>query len=321
MNLRYYYIRETKLLEPMPVDRLSWTDLQDQPLGWLDVEAFQPEELRQFLAPANLHPLVLEDCLNPEDNPSVASHEKALFIQFPTPFGLDEARPPYLSIVCLPTLLITIHQESIPSLDRLAHDLTGKLHLTSVSLSSLLYRLFEALIFQSATFGLAARNRVDQLGQVLDEEPDSIEVRDILALKRQVGQLGVNWDDELYCVAALEHVESPVFSIAEDREYFHDLLENLRYGARFYSRLETRLKDMHFQYMITLQDRSEKRLRLLTVISAIFLPLTLLAGIYGMNFEVMPELKSTYGYFIILGFMVAIAGGMLAFFYRCGWFD
>jgi magnesium transporter len=162
---------------------------------------------------------------------------------------------------------------------------------------------------------------LDRLGLALDEEPHSIEVGDILSLKRQVGQLGVTWDDELYCVAALEHAESPVFSIAEDREYFHDLLENLRYGARFYSRLETRLKDMHFQYMLTLQDRSEKRLRLLTVISAIFLPLTLLAGIYGMNFEVMPELKTNYGYPLILGLMVVIAGGLLAFFYRCGWFD
>ncbi len=321
MNIKYFHIRETKLLEPVPVDRLAWTDLQDQPLGWLDLEAFQPEELRQFLEPFNLHPLVLEDCLQPEDDPSVASHEKALFIQFPTPFGLDEARPPYLSIVCLPRLLVTVHQDSIPAIDKLAHDLTGKMRLTSVSLSSLLYRLMEAFVFQSAAFGLTARNRVDRLAQVMDEEPHSIEVGDILALKRQVGQLGVTWDDELYCVAALEHAESPVFSIAEDREYFHDLLENLRYGARFYSRLETRLKDMHFQYMLTLQDRSEKRLRLLTVISAIFLPLTLLAGIYGMNFEGMPELKSVYGYPLILGLMVAIAGGMLAVFYHRGWFE
>jgi hypothetical protein len=217
-----------------------------------------------ILGTAKPSPLVLEDCLQPEDDPSVASHEKALFIQFPTPFGLDEARPPYLSIVCLPTLLITVHQKSIPALDKLARDLTGKMHLTSVSLSSLLYRLMEAFVFQSATFVLAARHRLDRLAQVLDEEPDSIEVGNILALKRQVGQLSVTWDDELYCVAALEHVKSPVFSIDEDREYFHDLLENLRYGARFYSRLETRLKDMHFQYMLTLQDRSEKRLRLLT---------------------------------------------------------
>jgi magnesium transporter len=321
VNIKYYQIRETKLLEPVPADRLSWTDLQDQPLGWLDVADFQPEELRQFLEPLDLHPLVLEDCLQPEDNPSVAAHGNALFIKFPTPFGLDEARPSYLSIVCLPTTLITIHQAAIPALDRLAHHLTENLYLTSVGLSSLLYRIFEGLIEQSAAFGLAARKRVDRLAQVLDEEPDAIEVGDILALKRKVGQLGLVWEDGLYCVSVLESAESPIISIAADREYFRDLLEKLRFGTKFYSRLETRLKDMHFQYMLHLQEKSEKRLRLLTVISAIFLPLTLLAGIYGMNFEVMPELKSTYGYFIILGLMVAIAGGLLAFFYRCGWFD
>ena len=207
------------------------------------------------------------------------------------------------------------------ALDRLAHHLTGNLYLTSVSLSSLLYRLFEGLIEQSAAFGLAARKRVDRVAQHLDEEPDAIEVCDILALKRQVGQLGLVWEDGLYCVSVLESAESPIISIAADREYFRDLLEKLRFGTKFYSRLETRLKDMHFQYMLNLQEKSEKRLRFLTIISAIFLPLTLLAGIYGMNFEGMPELKIAYGYPLILGVMVAIAGGLLAFFYRRGWLE
>jgi magnesium transporter len=61
-------------------------------------------------------------------------------------------------------------------------------------------------------------------------------------------------------------------------------------------------------------------LRVLTVISAIFLPLTLLAGIYGMNFQHMPELDDPYSYYVILGLMFVIALGMLLFFYRRGWF-
>ncbi len=55
-------------------------------------------------------------------------------------------------------------------------------------------------------------------------------------------------------------------------------------------------------------------------ISAIFLPLTLLAGIYGMNFEYMPELDDRYSYFAVLGVMVLLAMTMLFFFYRRGWF-
>jgi magnesium transporter len=59
---------------------------------------------------------------------------------------------------------------------------------------------------------------------------------------------------------------------------------------------------------------------MLTVISAIFLPLTLISGIYGMNFTNMPELGDAYAYFIVLGVMFIVAVTMLGFFYRKGWF-
>jgi magnesium transporter len=70
-----------------------------------------------------------------------------------------------------------------------------------------------------------------------------------------------------------------------------------------------------------LQDRTSRRLAVLTVLSAVFLPLTLLAGIYGMNFQVMPELTYPWGYPAVLTLMVAIGVGMILFFRSRGWFD
>ena len=68
------------------------------------------------------------------------------------------------------------------------------------------------------------------------------------------------------------------------------------------------------------QDRTNQRLAVLTVISAIFLPMTLLAGIYGMNFDVMPELHFQWAYPAVLVLMVAVAAGMLSYFRSRGWF-
>ena len=68
------------------------------------------------------------------------------------------------------------------------------------------------------------------------------------------------------------------------------------------------------------QDRTNQRLAVLTVISAIFLPMTLLAGVYGMNFEVMPELHFRYAYPAVLVLMVAVAAGMILYFRSRGWF-
>jgi len=67
-------------------------------------------------------------------------------------------------------------------------------------------------------------------------------------------------------------------------------------------------------------DYAKVRVRVLTILSAVFLPLTLLAGIYGMNFEYMPELGRHYAYFFVLGGMALVAATMLAFFYFKGWF-
>ena len=69
------------------------------------------------------------------------------------------------------------------------------------------------------------------------------------------------------------------------------------------------------------QDQTNRRLNLLTIITAIFTPLSLLAGIWGMNFETMPELKFPYAYPIAIGLMVVIGVGMFRYFRHHGWFD
>ena len=69
------------------------------------------------------------------------------------------------------------------------------------------------------------------------------------------------------------------------------------------------------------QEKINRRLGRLTIISAIFLPLTLIAGIYGMNFEVMPELKHPFAYPVAIGSMVLIASGIYLYFRKKVWFD
>jgi magnesium transporter len=68
------------------------------------------------------------------------------------------------------------------------------------------------------------------------------------------------------------------------------------------------------------QDQTNRRLGMLTVLSAIFMPITLMAGIWGMNFETMPELSLRFGYPLALALMVAVAVGMFRYFRKHGWF-
>jgi magnesium transporter len=68
-------------------------------------------------------------------------------------------------------------------------------------------------------------------------------------------------------------------------------------------------------------NRMNSIMKVLTMMSTIFLPLTLITGVYGMNFDIMPELRWKYGYFFVLAMLVAVGGGMLMYFRKKGWLD
>ena len=72
-------------------------------------------------------------------------------------------------------------------------------------------------------------------------------------------------------------------------------------------------------YLSNVSNRMNEVMKVLTIIATIFIPLSFFAGIYGMNFEFMPELKWRYSYFVLWGFIIIVAGGMLNFFRRKKW--
>ena len=85
--------------------------------------------------------------------------------------------------------------------------------------------------------------------------------------------------------------------------------------------MEARVNDLHAYYQMAGSDRVEKRLRILTIVSAITLPLGLIAGLLGMNVGGLPGAKFPYGFLVVVILMVAIAVVELWYFKRKGWFD
>jgi magnesium transporter len=119
-------------------------------------------------------------------------------------------------------------------------------------------------------------------------------------------------------VSSLMHAGSDL--IGEDLEpYLRDLHENAIQtieALESYREIASGIQEIYFS---SLSNRMNEVMKVLTIISTIFIPLTFLAGVYGMNFEFMPELKMTWGYPAILGVMVAVAVGLVLFFKRKKW--
>jgi magnesium transporter len=165
------------------------------------------------------------------------------------------------------------------------------------------------------------RNSVRAVEERLDREPESVEVEEILDMYAELVTLGAVVSDQLPTLQALANTDKSFFRLADTQEYMNCALANLQASDGSLSWLDQRIGALRSGFQMHAQDKTNRRLNMLTILSAIFTPVTLLAGIWGMNFEIMPELKYPFAYPVALGLMVLIGWGMYLFFRRNDWLD
>ena len=244
-----------------------------------------------------------------------------MFIRIPTQASTSDGGLTHISLLCLPTTLVTIHQEPLPAISDLALRLTGRIRLKSATTSALVYQVLLRLAAENFFAFAACRQKHDALSKQLIEDSGSVVPEDIFTVRREITNIGDANEDHAFCVDVLQKAECAFFSARDQLEHLQALDRSLGRHQRSMDRLEENVKDLHQQFLLAIQDRTGNRLKVLTILSAVFLPLTLIAGIYGMNFENMPGLGLRYAYYVILGFMALVGIGMLGFFYKKGWFD
>ncbi len=318
MELDTFMLNKNRYLEPSSVEAFLASRAEDGPF-WVDITEPDETVLKEFLSPLQLHPLILETCLDPSAGSRIAPYEQALFIKLPTQPRWDRIDQAFLSIICLPHAIVTIHKLPIPALKSIAKEFSTAVRFHTQSTSAILYQILDRLIDEDMAYALEARREIESLEEAIDRD-EEVDIDKVLTLKRRIARLSITFEEQHHCVTTLQTIESEFFDIKDFREYYRDSLANLEYAIRSVNRQQTHLSEIRQHYIVTLQDRTNKRLRLLTIISAIFMPLTLIAGIYGMNFRYMPELKWHYGYPAVIAIMLAIAGGLLWIFHRRGWF-
>jgi magnesium transporter len=136
---------------------------------------------------------------------------------------------------------------------------------------------------------------------------------DLLKLRKVVNSMR----DLLYRILNSERLED----FNEHRLYFSDIHDHLIKLSDMIASNREMTSDMRDNYLSINSSRMNKHMMVLTVMTSIFIPLTFIVGVYGMNFKYMPELDFKYGYFIVWLFMIIIAIEMFLWFKRKGWFD
>ncbi len=283
---------------------------------WIHLTGARPEDVEAWLARLGLDPELLELLKQREGETRILPLADAVFVAYPLPSGAEGQRATHFGFLCLDRLLVTMHADLEQSavlgvgLDRL------KLREGSTAgVVCALALVHSARMRQQV---VALRGEGDALTDRMDSDPWAVSIGEILALKRRVLSLGGFVDEELAVLEVLKASNLATLPLSHLAGTFQIAIEVTQATDHDIDRLDRRVGDLHRRYESAQQERASRRLGLLTVISAVFMPLTLIAGIYGMNFEVMPELHYRYGYPIAVGAMALIAGG-LTWYFRTRW--
>jgi magnesium transporter len=288
---------------------------------WLDLYDFEPAELEEWLDTLAATDLTRRLCLEAQDQCGFypLRHEILMVI----PAFVEAAASPevdYVTFVCRENLLLTLHAKPVLKVSQLDALQGSNAWLPGRSIAGLV----SAILFDFAVDGkdrtTGLRASVVRLEQQMDREPEMIEPEEILDRRSDHLALSAIVAEQLLAVQALSATDKPFFRAAEAQEYLSCALANLRAADGSLTWLDQQITALRAGVQMHAQEKTNSRLGMLTILSAIFMPVTLLAGIWGMNFESMPELGIPYGYALALGFMVLVGTGMYLYFRKTGWF-
>ena len=160
--------------------------------------------------------------------------------------------------------------------------------------------------------------KIETLEETLLQDPRKSVIDKIYTYKREMNFLRKNITPAKEMILALSKLDSELINDST-QIHFKELLDNMNQATDASDTYRDILSDQLNIYHTTISSRLNDIMKFLTIFSVIFIPLTFIAGIYGTNFEVVPELKYKYSYFIMWGVMIAVAIGMLLYFKKRKW--
>jgi magnesium transporter len=301
-------------------------------VNWININGLKDgEAISRITAAYGIHPLTVEDILNTEHRPKIEEFDDYLFIPLKAiawkDGGAPESAPAeaggidyeQISIIFTKDTVITFQEVPGDSFDPIRKRIEANLgRICKMGPDYLAYALVDSIV--DAYFIV-----LEKLGTALEgyetraiEESGTAFMREIQSVKQEIVRMRRSVWPLRESVAAMLRLESELVS-GELAPFLKDLHDNVVQAAETvenYRELTAGIVEVNLSAM---SNRMNEVMKVLTIISTIFIPLTFIAGVYGMNFRFMAELESPYGYPLVLGAMGAIAAGMIYFFKRKKW--
>ncbi len=296
--------------------------LEDDAVCWIDVQGLGDEQvLRAFAELFGIHPLALEDVVNAPQRPKVESYEKhTLCIT-----RMAALREPHtvaseqVSLFVGRNYVLTFQERHGDVFDPVRNRIRqGGPVFRSSGPGYLAYALLDAVIDGYYSIMESFGEHLESLEDEIVADPRRPILQRIHHVKREL--LGIRrciWPQR-EAINTLIRDENPLISNTV-RVYLRDCYDHcvqIMDVVETYRELAGGLMDV---YLSSIGNRQNEVMKVLTIMASIFIPLTFMAGVYGMNFENMPELRAAWGYPILLVTMIVVAIVMVTYFQRKGW--
>jgi magnesium transporter len=291
---------------------------------WYDIRGLHDTEIMQQIATAfKIHPLAIEDAVDVHQRPSYVEYVDAHFISLKLlTFDKDE------KTVGQEAISIYFGDKFIISFQELAEDafkpireriIQKKGRVVQKGADYLAYLLVDHIVDKYFQMLDLVEEEIEQLEETISFNSDKIDKLSNYQLKKNVLKIRKSVAPLREAINLFSRSESDLID-SKTTTFIRDVYDHTIQIIDNVDSMRDILSGLQDLYISEVSLRMNKVMQVLTIVTAIFVPISFLAGLYGMNFENIPELKYRNGYFILIGVMITIVSGMLIFFKRNKWF-
>lgn len=287
---------------------------------WIDITNPTIEELSPLKSLFGFHPLAIEDSVRAEERPKMDDYDEYLFVSAKTiNRGEEGISTRQLSIFVCKYILITIHEQQLKGIVEIKERIQRKKPLILKGKADfLLYRILDAIVDNYISVIEDFEDKMDEIDEEVLENPTVRTIEKIRMLIRQIRHMHRIIRGERDVVDKLERSDTAIIK-PETKIYFRDVYDHTSSLLDSVDNIQGNAEGALEVYHSSLANKMNEIMKMLTTIATIFIPLTFLAGVYGMNFRYMPELEWRWGYFTALFLMAVIGIGMVIYVRKKKW--
>lgn len=315
---------EADVMEKKGITFEECMTLRDNPsITWLNFSGLADvDQIKKVGDIFGLHPLVMEDILHMGQRPKLELYDKYVYLVAKMIYRGDNGKEvtyEQLSIVMGKNYVLTFQEKEGDVFNNIRERIKGnKGRLRKSGADYLVYSLLDAVVDNYFPALEKIGDLVEEIEERLSDDPEQDVLSDIYRLKREVLFLRKSIWPIREVVAAMMRQDIELVS-PNTNTYLRDVYDHSIQVMDVVETYTDMLSELTDVYMSTVSNRMNEIMKTLTIIATIFIPLTFIVGLYGMNFVYMPELTNELAYPVVLVIMAAISGVMLLYFRRKGW--